>query len=92
MQVKEVQVNVCFMDLIVYEYKVMEYLMLYFKKVIFKIELIEYIYDQDFDLDSNVIEVFVGCLCKKFDLNNILKFIEILCGCGYWFSQLFIGE
>ena len=71
------------LDLTAYEYKVMEYLMLNPQKVISKTELTEHIYDQDFDLDSNVIEVFVGRLRKKLDPSGELKPIETLRGRGY---------
>ena len=52
-------------------------------KIISKTELTEHIYDQDFDLDSNVIEVFVGRLRKKIDPQNDIKPIETLRGRGY---------
>ena len=71
------------MDLTAYEYKVIEYLMMNPKKIISKTELTEHIYDQDFDLDSNVIEVFVGRLRKKLDPDNSFKPIETLRGRGY---------
>lgn len=71
------------LDLTAYEYKVMEYLMLNPNKVISKTELTEHIYDQDFDLDSNVIEVFIGRLRKKLDPSGDLKPIETLRGRGY---------
>lgn len=71
------------LELTAYEYKVLEYLMLNRDKVISKTELTEHIYDQDFDLDSNVIEVFVGRLRKKIDPTNTLKPIETLRGRGY---------
>jgi len=71
------------LDLTAYEYKVLEYLMLNPQKVVSKTELTEHIYDQDFDLDSNVIEVFVGRLRKKLDPDNTLKPIETLRGRGY---------
>ncbi|MDT0581125.1 MULTISPECIES: response regulator transcription factor [Alteromonadaceae] len=70
-------------ELTAYEYKVIEYLMLNPKKVVSKTEMVEHIYDQDFDLDSNVIEVFVGRLRKKIDKNNEIKPIETLRGRGY---------
>jgi two-component system response regulator PhoP len=70
-------------DLTAYEYKVIEYLMLNPKKVVSKTEMVEHIYDQDFDLDSNVIEVFVGRLRKKIDKENQIKPIETLRGRGY---------
>ena len=48
--------------------------------------LTEHIYDQDYDRDSNVIEVFVGRLRKKLDPQNTLKPIETLRGRGYRFA------
>jgi len=66
-----------------YEYKVVEYLVMNSDKVISKTELTEHIYDQDFDRDSNVIEVFVGRLRKKLDPEGHLKPIETLRGRGY---------
>ncbi len=52
---EEIRVDDAPLDLTAYEYKVMEYLMLNPQKVVSKTELTEHIYDQDFDLDSNVI-------------------------------------
>lgn len=80
---EELSLNGEALDLTAYEYKVMEYLMLNPQKVISKTELTEHIYDQDFDLDSNVIEVFVGRLRKKLDPSGELKPIETLRGRGY---------
>ncbi|GAB2929634.1 response regulator transcription factor [Rheinheimera gaetbuli] len=73
-------------SLTAYEYKVLEYFMLNPNKVISKTELTEHIYDQDFDLDSNVIEVFVLRLRKKLDPTGELKPIETLRGRGYRFT------
>ena len=66
-----------------YEYNTLEYLALNHVNVISKTELTEHLYDQDFDLDSNVIEVLVGRLRKKLDPNNTLKPITTLRGQGY---------
>ena len=70
-------------ELTAYEYKVLEYLFLNPKKVVSKTELTEHIYEQDFDRDSNVLEVFVGRLRKKIDPNQELKLIQTLRGQGY---------
>ncbi len=70
-------------ELTAYEYKVIEYLMMNPNKVVSKTEMVEHIYDQDFDLDSNVIEVFVGRLRRKLDKDNLIKPIETLRGRGY---------
>ncbi|CAM4145675.1 response regulator transcription factor [Pseudoalteromonas byunsanensis] len=74
------------LSLTAYEYKVLEYMMVNPQKVISKSELTEHIYDQDFDLDSNVIEVFVLRLRKKLDPDGVLNPVETLRGRGYRFK------
>jgi two-component system response regulator PhoP len=74
------------LELTAYEYKVIEYLILHAGEVVSKTVLTEHVYDQDFDLDSNVIEVFIGRLRKKLDPNNEYKPIETLRGRGYRFT------
>ena len=83
---QQVFVNDKVLTLTAYEYKVLEYLMLNPEKVISKTELTEHIYSQDFDLDSNVIEVFVLRLRKKIDPQGMIKPIETLRGRGYRFA------
>jgi len=68
-----------------HEYRVIEYLMSHAGKVVSKTELTEHIYDQDFDRDSNVLEVFIGRLRRKLDPDGTLKPIETLRGRGYRF-------
>ena len=65
------------------EYKLIEYFMHHVDEVMSKTKLTEHIYDQDFDLDSNVIEVFIRRLRKKLDPNNSYQLIETLRGQGY---------
>ena len=74
------------LELTGYEYKVLEYLMLNRGKVISKTELTEHVYDQDFDRDSNVIEVFIGRLRRKLDPDNRYQPVETLRGRGYRFA------
>ncbi|MEJ2141237.1 MAG: response regulator transcription factor [Gammaproteobacteria bacterium] len=78
-----ISVNDTELDLTAYEYKVIEYLTMNPDKVVSKTELTEHIYEQDFDRDSNVIEVFIGRLRKKLDPDGTLKPIETLRGRGY---------
>ena len=54
--------------------------------MISKAELTDRLYDQDFERDSNVIEVFIGRLRKKMDPDNAFKPIETLRGRGYRFA------
>ena len=49
-------------------------------------DLTEHIYQQDFDRDSNVLEVFIGRLRKKLDPDGTLKPIETVRGRGYRFA------
>jgi len=83
---QQVTVNSKELELTAYEYKVLEYLILHSGEVVSKTTLTDHIYDQDFDRDSNVIEVFVGRLRKKLDPDDTLKPIETLRGRGYRFS------
>ena len=71
-----------------YEYKLFEFLMLHLGEVKSKTVLTEHIYDQDFDLDSNVIEVFIRRLRKKLDADNSYGLIETLRGQGYRMKPL----
>ncbi len=75
-------------ELTSFEYKVLEYLMMHAGEVISKSRLTDHIYEQDFDRDSNVIEVFVGRLRKKLDPKGTTKPIETLRGRGYRFRAI----
>ncbi len=80
---QEVMVSGEKLELTAYEYKVLEYLMLRKGELISKTVLTAHIYDEDFDRDSNVIEVFIGRLRKKLDPDGTRKPIETLRGRGY---------
>jgi two-component system, OmpR family, response regulator PhoP len=71
------------LELTAYEYKVLEYLMFHKGQLISKSVLTAHIYDEDYDRDSNVIEVFIGRLRKKLDPDGTRKPIETLRGRGY---------
>jgi two-component system response regulator PhoP len=81
-----VAVNGSTVDLTSYEYKVLEYLMLHAGELVSKADLTEHIYQQDFDRDSNVLEVFIGRLRRKLDPDNTIKPIETVRGRGYRFA------
>ena len=70
-------------DVTAYEYRLMEYLAHNPAKIVSKTELTEHLYEQDYDRDSNVIEVFVGRLRRKLDPDGKFKPIETLRGRGY---------
>jgi two-component system response regulator PhoP len=73
-------------ELTTFEYRILEHLMLKAGEVISKTDLTEHLYEQDFERDSNVIEVFVGRLRRKLDPDETLKPIETLRGRGYRFA------
>lgn len=62
-----------------HEYRLLAYLMLHAGRVVSRSELVEHLYDQDFDRDSNTIEVFVGRLRKKLGID----IIQTMRGLGY---------
>lgn len=62
-----------------HELRLLSYLLHHPGEVISRTELTEHLYDQDFDKDSNTIEVFVGRLRKKLDPD----FVETVRGLGY---------
>ncbi len=80
---QEVFVDKQKLELTAFEYKVLEYLMFHQGEVISKATLTEHIYNEDYDRDSNVLEVFIGRLRKKLDPEGKTDPIETLRGRGY---------
>ena len=62
-----------------HEYRLLSYLMHHSGRVVSRTELVEHLYDQDFDRDSNTIEVFVGRIRKKLGV----EIIQTVRGLGY---------
>jgi two-component system OmpR family response regulator len=62
-----------------HEYRLLSYLMHHAGRIVSRTEIVEHLYDQDFDRDSNTIEVFVGRLRKKLGVD----IIQTLRGLGY---------
>ncbi|MGF7160240.1 two-component system OmpR family response regulator [Rhodoligotrophos appendicifer] len=65
------------------EYRLLAYLMHHKGRVVSRTELVEHLYDQDFDRDSNTIEVFIGRLRKKIG-NDMIRTIR---GLGYCLAE-----
>jgi two-component system OmpR family response regulator len=66
-----------------HEYRLLAYLMHHNERVVSRTELVEHLYDQDFDRDSNTIEVFIGRLRKKIP-GDLIKTVR---GLGYRLSK-----
>ena len=75
----KVTVNGQALKLTSHEFRLLSYLMHHMGEVVSRTELVEHMYDQDFDRDSNTIEVFVGRLRKKMGVDMI----ETVRGLGY---------
>ncbi len=71
------------LSLTAYEYRLLHYLLMNVGKVLSKTELVEHIYAEDDDKDSNTIEVFIRRLRKKLDPDGLNQPIETLRGRGY---------
>lgn len=61
------------------EFRLLSYMLHQQGRVISRTELVEHLYDQDFDRDSNTIEVFVGRIRKKLGVNML----QTVRGLGY---------
>jgi two-component system OmpR family response regulator len=66
-----------------HEYRLLAYLLHHRGRVVSRTELVEHLYEQDFDRDSNTIEVFIGRLRKKIP-TDMIKTIR---GLGYCLSE-----
>ena len=69
------------------EYALLEYLAIHKNQVLSRTVLTEHLYDQDFDLDSNVIDVFINRLRNKIDKGFDRKLIHTLRGAGYLLKE-----
>jgi two-component system, OmpR family, response regulator len=65
-----------------HEYRLLAYLLHHGERVVSRTELVEHLYEQDFDRDSNTIEVFIGRLRKKIPAHMI----KTIRGLGYRLS------
>jgi two-component system OmpR family response regulator len=74
-----VTVNDVAIKLTSHEYRLLSYLMHHVGRIVSRSELVEHLYDQDFDRDSNTIEVFVGRLRRKLGVD----LIQTARGLGY---------
>ena len=78
----KVTVDGALIKLTSHEFRLLAYLVHHKDKVISRTELVEHLYDQDFDRDSNTIEVFVGRLRQKIP-SDLIKTVR---GLGYCLS------
>jgi two-component system response regulator PhoP len=89
---QEVRADGTRVELTGYEYRVLECLVMRAGEIVSKSELTERVYEQDFDRDSNVIEVFIGRLRRKLDPAGEFTPIETLRGRGYRWTLARAGD
>ena len=80
---REVRVSGRTVQLTAFEYRLLEMLALRAGRIVSKAELTDQLYDQDFERESNVIEVLVTRLRNKLDPDRSLNLIETVRGQGY---------
>jgi two-component system response regulator PhoP len=82
-QGREVRVNDQVVTLTAFEYRLLEILVMRAGQVVSKAQLTDQLYDQDFERDSNVVEVLLTRLRNKLDPERKLGLIETIRGQGY---------
>ncbi|QES90047.1 response regulator transcription factor [Rhizosphaericola mali] len=65
------------------EYKLLEYMLLNKHKVLSRMELLEHVWGIDFDMGTNVVDVYMNYLRKKVDKGFEPKIIQTIIGMGY---------
>ena len=74
-------------DLSPREYAILEYLAYNKDRVVTRIEITEHIYDESFDLDSNIVDVYINYLRTKIDKDSDKKLIHTIRGTGYMLAS-----
>jgi len=65
------------------EYRLIEYLIKNQNKVLSRIQILENVWDIDFNMGTNVVDVYINYLRKKIDNSNGVKLIHTVFGMGY---------
>lgn len=65
------------------EFRLLEYLLRNRNRVVSRIEILEHVWGIDFNMGTNVVDVYVNYLRKKIDKDPSRKFIQTVIGMGY---------
>jgi len=74
------------------EYRLLEYFIKNQKKVLSRIQILENVWDIDFNLGTNVVDVYVNYLRKKLEKNSPHKLINTVFGMGYMMKENEVNE
>jgi two-component system copper resistance phosphate regulon response regulator CusR len=69
------------------EYRLLEYMAKNKSKILSRIDILENVWDIDFNLGTNVVDVYVNYLRKKIDKNSDQKLIHTAVGLGYILTE-----
>jgi two-component system copper resistance phosphate regulon response regulator CusR len=65
------------------EFRFLEYLLKNKNRVVSRTDILENVWEVDFDMGTNVIDVYINYLRKKIDQNGTSKLIKTVIGMGY---------
>jgi DNA-binding response OmpR family regulator len=74
------------------EYRVLEYLMKNQNRVLSRIQILENVWDIDFNMGTNVVDVYINYVRKKIDAPEACKLIHTVFGMGYILKEELINE
>lgn len=73
-------------DLTATEYRLLEFLVRHKNHMLSRIEILEHVWNIDFNMGTNVVDVYINYLRKKIDKDFDTKFIHTVVGMGYIFK------
>lgn len=76
-------------DLTATEFRLLEYFLVNQNKVLNRMEILENVWDINFNLGTNVVDVYINYLRKKIDKNHRTKLIHTIFGMGYVMRQVY---
>jgi DNA-binding response OmpR family regulator len=74
------------------EYKLLEFLLKNKERVLSRAEILENVWDINFDMSTNVVDVYINYLRKKIDRDHTHKLIHTVVGMGYVLREEFAHE
>jgi DNA-binding response OmpR family regulator len=74
------------------EYRLLEYLMKNQNRVLSRIQILENVWDIDFNMGTNVVDVYINYVRKKIDAPEACKLIHTVFGMGYILKEELINE
>lgn len=74
------------------EYRLLEFFARNPNKVLSRIQILEHVWDINFNLGTNVVDVYVNYLRKKVDNDRSVKLIHTVFGMGYLFKEAAVNE